>query len=239
MPGRRCRAAGAETIVVYTPHGLCVEGLACVGYGDRCDGELTGSNGHVLRASLATDTELADAVAEDAEAQGVSAARVVCNAPDGEPVAFPLDFGVLIPLRFLLDGAEPPRILVVCPARDLTRDDLVAFGRITVEAAERLGRRIAIVCSADQGHGHAADGPYGLSPNSPEYDDAYCSAVRDHDLARLLDWGEEWIESALPDSYWQTLMLHGALTTTPTRVELLSYEAPTYFGMACAEFRPA
>jgi aromatic ring-opening dioxygenase LigB subunit len=31
-------------------------------------------------------------------------------------------------------------------------------------------------------------------------------------------------------------MLHGAVTYRGMRGTLLSYEAPTYFGMACAEF---
>jgi hypothetical protein len=37
------------------------------------------------------------------------------------------------------------------------------------------------------------------------------------------------------------LMLHGALAATGTswRAELLSYEAPTYYGMLCAAFEPA
>jgi aromatic ring-opening dioxygenase LigB subunit len=41
------------------------------------------------------------------------------------------------------------------------------------------------------------------------------------------------------DSYWPLLMLHGILSSGTFRSELLSYEAPTYFGMACAEFVPA
>jgi aromatic ring-opening dioxygenase LigB subunit len=61
--------------------------------------------------------------------------------------------------------------------------------------------------------------------------------VCEGDLGRLLRWRSDWIEAAMPDSYWQTLMLHGALEVSPMRPELLSYEAPTYFGMACAEYR--
>jgi aromatic ring-opening dioxygenase LigB subunit len=34
------------------------------------------------------------------------------------------------------------------------------------------------------------------------------------------------------------LMLHGALGSAGWRGELLSYEAPTYFGMLCASYEP-
>jgi len=41
---------------------------------------------------------------------------------------------------------------------------------------------------------------------------------------------------AKADSYWQMLMLHGALEHGNWRGEFLSYEAPTYFGMLCASY---
>ncbi len=54
----------------------------------------------------------------------------------------------------------------------------------------------------------------------------------------MLHWRQDWIESALPDSYWQTLMLYGGMQSVRMRMDLLSYEAPTYFGMACASCEP-
>ena len=48
----------------------------------------------------------------------------------------------------------------------------------------------------------------------------------------------EFVRQAAADSGWQMLMLHGALAAG-WRGELLSYEAPTYFGMICAAYEPA
>ena len=150
-----------------------------------------------------------------------------------------LDFGALVPLWFL--GARwlrPPAVVVVAPSRALPRRQLVACGEAVVEAAVRSGRRVAIVCSADLGHGHRADGPYGYSPASATHDRAFCRAIRENALHRLLHWREDWIERAMPDGFWSTLVLHGALRASPLQPELVSYEAPTYFGMACAAFEP-
>ena len=44
------------------------------------------------------------------------------------------------------------------------------------------------------------------------------------------------VENARADSWWQMLMLHGA--TPGWRGELVSYEAPTYFGMLTAAYSP-
>ena len=41
--------------------------------------------------------------------------------------------------------------------------------------------------------------------------------------------------TALADSFWQLLMLHGAIGES-WEPELLSYEAPTYFGMLTAAY---
>jgi hypothetical protein len=45
------------------------------------------------------------------------------------------------------------------------------------------------------------------------------------------------VERAAADSWWQLLMLHGALDDG-WRSELFSYEAPSYYGMLCAAFTP-
>jgi aromatic ring-opening dioxygenase LigB subunit len=65
------------------------------------------------------------------------------------------------------------------------------------------------------------------------------AAIKENDLPRLLQWPETFMEAAKVDAYWQTIILAGALGHTPMRGELLSYEAPTYFGMAVAAYSPS
>ena len=50
-------------------------------------------------------------------------------------------------------------------------------------------------------------------------------------------WTWTFPSDAKADSFWQILMLHGAIGDR-WKAELLSYEAPTYFGMLCAAFTP-
>jgi len=46
------------------------------------------------------------------------------------------------------------------------------------------------------------------------------------------------VDRGKPDSLWQALILYGALQKVLMKGELFSYEAPTYFGMACAAYEP-
>ena len=56
-------------------------------------------------------------------------------------------------------------------------------------------------------------------------------------LGELRSFEPAFVAEAKADSFWQMLMLHGAIGDG-WRADLLSYEAPTYFGMLCASFAP-
>ena len=59
--------------------------------------------------------------------------------------------------------------------------------------------------------------------------------VRDNRLGELAKWDAAFAVAAKADSFWQLLMLDGAIGDG-WRAELLSYEVPSYFGMLCAAF---
>ncbi len=63
-------------------------------------------------------------------------------------------------------------------------------------------------------------------------------AVRDNELRRLMNLDETLANKAAIDGLWQVLMLVGAEEVVPMTGELLSYEAPTYYGMLVAAYSP-
>ena len=94
---------------------------------------------------------------------------------------------------------------------------------------------MALIASADHGHGHTPDGPYGFAAESAVYDERIQELVREDRLGELEGWDAAFAVAAKADSFWQLLMLHGAIGNG-CEVELLSYEAPTYFGMLTASY---
>ena len=150
----------------------------------------------------------------------------------------PLDWGSLIPLWYLGGRHEPPvPVVIVAPARDRSVDEHVAAGSAIAAAVARSGRRVALVASADQAHTHDADGPYGFSPAARTHDELVVSLLEAGQLGGLRDLDPALVEAAKPDAWWQELMLFGAIGDTWTP-HVLSYEAPTYYGMLCAAFEP-
>src|SRR5205823_10798163 len=150
----------------------------------------------------------------------------------------PMDWGVLIPLWFMGGRSDPQvPVVVVTPARDRSPEEHVSAGKALTQAAAASGKRVALVASADHGHAHDSEGPYGFDPAAAEYDGQVVELVQGDRLSGLLKLDPALVEAAKADSWWQLLMLHGALGDG-WEGDFLSYEASTYFGMLCAAYAP-
>jgi aromatic ring-opening dioxygenase LigB subunit len=172
-------------------------------------------------------------------ADGLSAVGVSFGANDPSAAVAPMDWGVLIPLWFMGGRMDPPvPLVVVAPSRDLPAEAHVRAGAAIARAAALSRKRVAFVASADHGHAHRAGGPYGYHPDAKTYDELVCKLVRTNRLDELSTIPLDLVESAKADSWWQMLMLSGAMGDGWTG-RLISYEAPTYFGMLTAAYEPS
>jgi aromatic ring-opening dioxygenase LigB subunit len=235
--GRRFVAAEPDVSIVLTPHNVHVEGAMAVVDAAAVSGDLA-QWGSPISLRLPIDREIALAVRDAIRAAGIPVVAVSYGANDPASAVFPMDWAVLIPAHFMGGRSEPQVPVVVgAPARDLPDDVHVGAGRAIGRAAATSRKRVALIASCDHGHGHDAKGPYGYTPKSKEFDEAVVSLIRDGDDLRFSRLGSAFAREAKADSYWQMLMLEGALGEGGWSAELLSYEAPTYFGMLCAAYQ--
>jgi aromatic ring-opening dioxygenase LigB subunit len=243
--GRRFDAAAPEATVVLTPHGIHVEGAMAVVTSGTLAGELReggatrgafdpGAGTRAVSLKVRTDRDLAQACLGALRAGGIAAVGVSYGGNDAATATFPMDWAVLVPLFFM--GKDRVPAVAVAPARDMPFEAHVRAGEALRGAIERSGKRVALIASCDHAHTHDEKGPYGFSPAARTFDAKVVDIVRRGDLGALLGIEPQLIADAKPDSYWQMLMLHGALGDGGWRAELLSYEAPTYFGMLCAAY---
>ncbi len=234
--GRLFTSARPDAVVVATPHNVHIANALGVIVAGRVAGRLAGAPPFVA-LDVPSATDLAWLVLEEMHSAALPSTGVSFGSNDVETAVAPMDWGVLIPMWFMGGRHDPPvPLVVVTPARDLPASDHVAAGAAIAAAATRSGRRVAFIASADHGHAHLAEGPYGFHPGAAEYDGLICELVRSGSLERLAEIPLELVEDAKADSWWQMLILHGA--TGGWRGRLISYEAPTYFGMLTAEYRP-
>lgn len=212
--GRRFEAAEPDLAIVVTPHNVHVDGHFAVVTASRV-------------GEWETDREAAEALLE----AKVPILGVSYGGNDAAGAEMPLDWGTDVPLGFL----RPKRVVVVCPARDLSLADHVRLGASITSTTALQGRRVALVASADNGHAHDPEGPYGFHQAAAAYD-ARLEGIL---ASGRLDFRPlaELVEDAKADSLWQLLVLQGAVGGE-ARAEVLAAAAPTYYGMVVAEVRP-
>ena len=238
--GRRMAAVQPETIVLITPHGHRVDGAFSLLNNERVRGEIASEEGSGGSFALVfdVDKQLNSAIVDAAQALQVPVTRIGYAVADDPGFWQPLDWGASVPLWFMGGMSHPrPKVVIACADRGNMAWELFApFGKAIRQAAESIGRNIALIASADMGHAHDENGPYGYDPAAAEFDAATIEAIKDQDPGRLLTFDPAWLQKASTDAFGQILNLHGAIEGTDFRGELLSYEVPTYFGMMCVAY---
>lgn len=221
--GRRLVRAAVDAAIVVTPHNVHVDGHFAVVTAGRV-------------GEIATDRDLAAAVLAELRDEGLPAVGVSYGGNDPSEAEMPLDRGTEVPLEYM----HAERVVVVSPARDRPLVEHVhagvAVARATGPAHDLLQeRRVALIASADHGHAHDPEGPYGFDPAAAAYD----ARIQELLTGGRLEFGPlaELVHAARADSLWQLLFLQGAMGER-ARVDLLAYAAPTYYGMLCAEVVP-
>jgi aromatic ring-opening dioxygenase LigB subunit len=236
--GRRFDAARPEAVVVLTPHTVHVEGAMAVVTASKAAGTLAQWGAADVELRVPVDTALAAAVRDAIRNAGIPVVGVSYGGNNPAEAVMPLDWATLIPLWWM-GGRSDPQVpaVIVSPARDLSVEAHVRAGAAIADAVSGSGRRVSLIASCDHGHGHLADGPYGYRPESAVYDALVSSIVREDRLSAVAEIEPGLVTAAAADSWWQMLMLGGALDGG-WRGEFLSYERPSYVGLLCAAYAP-
>jgi aromatic ring-opening dioxygenase LigB subunit len=226
--GHRFASERPEAVIVITPHGLHIDGHFAVVRSVRLEGDASQWTDADTHYEGPGDPALADACVQSLQEEGLPALGITFGSTAAGSSTMPLDWGALIPLWFMRAPA-----VVVSPCRARTNEEHVRAGAALARATG--DRRVALIASADHGHGHREDGPYGFAAASAPYDARMQELVRGNRLEELVETDAQWAVDARADSFWQLLMLHGAIGGG-FEPDLLSYEAPTYFGMLTASY---
>lgn len=229
------RSRNIDTVVIATPHNVRLRRNIGVVITEFSEGTLKTESGSV-QIRFNCDRVLAEGILQSAEKAKLPIVGVNYGTSEGEASCMPMDWGTLIPLWFLGHQKNKTKIVIVTPSREIPLKDLVRFGDVIARVAQKSSARVAFVASADQAHAHRKKGSYGFHADAVRFDKLVVDAVKEGNLGRLLSLDEQLVENAKPDSIWQIAILSGILEHVPMWGRLVSYEAPTYFGMLCAAY---
>jgi len=237
---KRISGTHPQTVVVASPHNLRLVSRIGVVVSENSSGTLKGSSNRSVSLRAQCDVDFGRILLRQAEKEGLPVVGANYGTATGSSSDMQMDWGTLIPLWFVLKEQKlKPKILIVTPSREIPLRKNFAFGKLLGRLMNKdRKRRFVFIASADQGHAHSRTGPYGYSPEACKYDDFVLNAIRENNLKRILRLKPSFIEKAKPDSLWQMVILAGINEIVPLQSHLLSYEVPSYYGMACAGFEP-
>ncbi len=247
--GQLFRDQGVEAVVIAGPHGIRADGFFAIVDAARAAGTLRWE-GKTVELNAPCDRPLIERISETATADGLPVARVSFAGNRADQAIVPLDWGGLVPLWFLghdqneegtgdVLGSTPsgpggPPAVLITPSRSLSREQMVAFGTSVGRAIAADDRRIGFIASCDWAHTHRDDGPYGFHEAAARVDRIVVDAISGNALKDLMRLPDGEVQDAAIDGLWQTLILAGIQDVTPFKLNLLSYEAPAYYGMIVA-----
>jgi aromatic ring-opening dioxygenase LigB subunit len=231
--GAHLQALNPEVIVIANPHGFRVQNAMSISIAEHATADWYNK----VKLDFEVDASLANAIADRAEEMDVPVVRYIYGASGGPDCFIPLDWGAVVPLYFMGHNFNSkPKLVHLSPMRVLPFVTHYEFGRAIGRVIKESEKRIAFIASADQGHAHSAEGPYGFDPAAAQYDAWMQEIIRSGNLDALLSADPDLVENGKPDSLWPTLILAGVLKENPMAARLLSYEVDVYFGILCAEF---
>jgi aromatic ring-opening dioxygenase LigB subunit len=229
--GFEMEKANPEVIILLTPHGTRIDRQFSISNSERMIGHLEENNAS-FSMERSVDRELAEAIYNLADEKGLPAGKINYGTSAGPYSCLPLDWGAIVPLRFMPDVP----VVIITPSREISFENHVAFGNVIKQVAEATKKRIGLIASCDWSHAHDEQGPYGFHPDAKKLDEEVLTLIKKNQLESMMEFDPAYIENAKPDGIWQTLILAGAIPYENRNAELLSYEAPTYFGLICTAY---
>ena len=230
-----------DTILIASPHNLRLHRNIGVILAKNSTGKLQASPRNRAFVSLKTKCDMALARELLKRSRRARLPVVGANYGSNEGMAsdMPMDWGTLVPLWFMIPRCRrKPKVVIVTPSREIPLLKNFQFGRIIAEQAEaNRKKRVVFVASADQAHAHKRSGPYGFSARAREYDSLVQDLVIRNRIGGVMSIKRDLVEAAKPDSLWQMAILAGIADKVKLKSDLVSYDAPTYFGMICANFK--
>lgn len=229
--GADMKAAKPDVLIVLTPHGTRVDGQFSIANCEHMYGVVE-DNGATVTMDRAVDRALAASIADTATGMGLPVGVLNFATSEGPLSCMPLDWGAIVPLYFMTDVP----IVVITPSRLIGYDNHLRLGAAIAKAAQASDKRVGLIASCDWSHAHDAAGPYGYHEAAAQLDKQVVALIESNDLEGMMGFQAQFVEDAKPDGIWQALILAGAIPRDVRKVQFLSYEVPTYFGLMCAAY---
>ena len=205
-----------DTIIVTSPHSVMYADYFHISPGRGAKGNMGNFRAPQVSFNVDYDNELTDKLARKALHLDFPAGVL------GEKDAS-LDHGTMVPLYFINKYYTDYR-LVRIGLSGLSLPEHYRFGKLIKEVCDELDRKAVFVGSGDLSHKLLAEGPYGFTPEGPQYDDRIMDVMGRGAFLELFDFDESFCEKAAECGHRSFCIMAGALDGCGLEIRRLSHE---------------
>lgn len=227
-----------ETVIFITPHGNVFADAISALADSRLEGDFSDFGNHKKRTSCKNDRELLREIALRASSAGIDFVLLDQDTALHNELNPRLDHGILVPWHYLEEAGLSDVNIVPVSVAFLSLLELYHFGTLIRDAADALGRRVAIIASGDMSHRLKDEGPYDYHPDGERFDNEVKTWLEQGDVTAFLNISEELRNNAGECGYRSLVIMFGALDGRQFTPRVFSYEGPFGVGYLIAGFVP-
>jgi len=221
----RVIAAGAETVIVISPHAP-LEPSAFVAYdGPQLYGDFANFRAPTATVHAQLDEDLLNEITRAAAGQNLVVMKIK---------GYDLDHGTAVPLYFLQRNGWQGKV-VALGYSFLTIEDHLRFGDCIRAAIDKTARPVAFIASGDLSHRLKPGAPAGYNLDAHLFDEEVVDAIRSCRPRRIVEIDQEARRTAGECGYRSMLVAIGAAKDDDAGCEVISYEAPFGVGYLVAQ----
>ena len=223
-------ALAPETIIITSPHSIMYADYFHISPGRSASGSCAGFRAPGVRFNEEYDVDLVREICRLADEEDFPAGTL--GERDSK-----LDHGTMVPLWFIRNKYKGGKIVRI-GLSGLPLIDHYRLGMMIREAAENTGRRVVLVASGDLSHKLQDYGPYGYTPEGPEYDERIMDVMGRAAFGELLDFDSTFCDKAAECGHRSFVLMGGAFDGTAVRAERLCHQDVTGVGYGICTFDP-
>lgn len=146
-----------------------------------------------------------------------------------------LDHGAMVPLYFA-DKNRKCKLVHITYGM-LSPMELMNFGRCIKRAVDDSNTKAVFIASGDLSHRLTEDGPYPYTPLGREFDKELIEKLKSGKLNTIFNIDKKLVREAGECGLRSLYVFTGAINSSNTKGELLSYEGPLGVGYGIMEFK--
>ena len=223
-------ALAPETIIITSPHSIMYADYFHISPGRSASGSFAEFRAPGVRFNEEYDVDLVREICRLADEEDFPAGTL--GERDSK-----LDHGTMVPLWFIRNKYKGGKIVRI-GLSGLPLIDHYRLGMMIREAAENTGRRVVLVASGDLSHKLQDYGPYGYTPEGPEYDERIMDVMGRAAFGELLDFDSTFCDKAAECGHRSFVIMGGAFDGTAVRAERLCHQDVTGVGYGICTFYP-